>query len=95
MLYTFAEASYPERLLVDYLQRATPQDAIVLWQDGVYLCLKYPDLFLSLEAPCYALDIDMMARNMQSLINVNEIIKPISVTQLVELSEKHFPQFAL
>lgn len=45
MLYTFAEASYPEGVLLAYLQQTTSQDAIVLWQDGVYLCVKYPEVF--------------------------------------------------
>ncbi|MEB3475669.1 DsrH/TusB family sulfur relay protein [Pasteurella multocida] len=95
MLYTFAEASYPESVLLTYLQQTTPQDAIVLWQDGVYLCVKYPEVFSSLNTSCYALDIDVGARNLYQFVSSIESVKTISLTELVELTEHYFPQLAL
>ncbi|HDR1000125.1 TPA: DsrH/TusB family sulfur relay protein [Pasteurella multocida] len=95
MLYTFAEASYPEGVLLAYLQQTTSQDAIVLWQDGVYLCVKYPEVFSSLNMSCYALDIDVSARNLYQFVSSIENVKTISLTELVELTEHYFPQLAL
>ena len=45
MLYTFSQADYPQRELEGYFANITENDAVVLWQDGVLLAIKYPALF--------------------------------------------------
>ncbi|HDR1206056.1 DsrH/TusB family sulfur relay protein [Pasteurella multocida] len=95
MLYTFAEASYPEGVLLTYFQQATSQDAIVLWKDGVYLCVKYSEVFSSLNTSCYVLDIDVSARNLHQFVSSIDNVKMISLMELVELTEQYFPQLAL
>lgn len=41
MLYTFSQAHYSETELQRYLTEITENDAVVLWQDGVLLAVKY------------------------------------------------------
>lgn len=93
MLYTFSQADYAPALLAGYLQHTNAQDAILLWQEGVLLALKYPDLFAQATAPCYALDLDLQARGLSSLIPAS--IHLCSMAEVVKLSEDYFPQFAL
>lgn len=45
MLYTFSQSDYPKTELDDYFSYITEKDAVVLWQDGVLLAIKYPDYF--------------------------------------------------
>ncbi|HDR1021750.1 TPA: sulfurtransferase complex subunit TusB [Pasteurella multocida] len=95
MLYTFSQSNYTTHELIQHLQNTTAQDAIVLWQDGVYLLVKYPTILESANAPCYALAIDLEARNLMAMFNKQDKIKQISLSELVKLTEQHTPQFAL
>ena len=45
MLYTFSQAHYSEIELQRYLTEITENDAVVLWQDGVLLAVKYGEMF--------------------------------------------------
>ena len=45
MLYTFSQAHYAETELHRYLTEITENDAVVLWQDGVLLAVKYGEMF--------------------------------------------------
>ena len=45
MLYTFSQAHYSETELQRYLTEITENDAVVLWQDGVLLAVKYGEMF--------------------------------------------------
>jgi len=45
MLYTFSQADYAQRELEGYFANITENDAVVLWQDGVLLAIKYPHCF--------------------------------------------------
>jgi len=45
MLYTFSQSDYPKTELDNYFLYITEKDAVVLWQDGVLLAVKYPDYF--------------------------------------------------
>ena len=45
MLYTFSQADYAQRELEGYFANITENDAVVLWQDGVLLAIKYPHYF--------------------------------------------------
>lgn len=89
MLYTFAQADYSEAQLAGYLQHLTPQDAVVLWQDGVLLALKYPQLCQN----CYLLDIDVQARQLTDRLPSKERL--ISLEELVKLTEQYAPQLCL
>ncbi|MDU8925499.1 DsrH/TusB family sulfur metabolism protein [Pasteurellaceae bacterium LIM206] len=91
MLYTFSQADYGSAELNRILAGITARDAIVLWQDGVLLPLKHPEF-----PPCYALDIDIKARNLTNQLQKQSgKIQPISLAELVKLTEQHTPQFAI
>lgn len=95
MLYTFSQADYGFSELKLHIALAQEQDAILLWQDAVLLALKYPELFQQAKAPCYVLDIDVLARNLTNAFSSLPEIKIISLNELVELTEKIYPQIAL
>lgn len=94
MLYTFSQSHYSPEDLQAYLAHLTEQDAVILWQEGVLLALKQPQQWQHLPCDIFVLDIDLQARGLQSMINL-EKFKIISLAELVKLSEKYFPQFAL
>lgn len=94
MLYSFSQANYGQEDLQCHLSHLCNQDAVILWQDGVLLPLKQPPLWQNLPCEIFVLDIDLQARGVQSIISA-EKFKIISLTDLVKLSEKYFPQFAL
>lgn len=89
MLYTFSRSDYSELQLIGYLNHLTPQDALLLWQDGVLLAIKYPQLFTN----CYLLDIDVQARQLDKLLPPK--VRLISLLDLVKLTEQYSPQFCL
>lgn len=94
MLYTFSQAHYDQSLLQQHLAHITAQDAVVLWQDGVLSALKYAEAWQNLPCPIFVLDIDLQARGLQSLISA-EKFSLISLSELVKITEKFSPQFAL
>ena len=94
MLYTFAQAQYTDDELTGYFNQVNADDAILLWQDGTLLPLKYPQLFEKLNAQCYVLELDVAARGLTTKYQ-NTNIKVISMHQLVKLSEQYYPQFSL
>ena len=49
MLYTFSQAHYSETELQRYLTEITENDAVVLWQDGVLLAVKYREMFTQMQ----------------------------------------------
>ncbi len=93
MLYTFSQAAYDAEYLQRYLTQTTTQDAVLLWQDAVLLALKYPALFACSAAPCYALENDVTARGISTLMPPK--VRSVSLEFVIELSEKYTPQFAL
>ncbi|MFU2077564.1 MULTISPECIES: DsrH/TusB family sulfur relay protein [Avibacterium] len=103
MLYTFAKADYDSQTLQRYFAHFHSQDCVVLWQDGVLLPLKYPELFAQLSVPCYALENDIYARNLQEIAphfvnsyeNNESKVRLISLQDFVALTERYFPQIAL
>ncbi|MCW9717509.1 MULTISPECIES: DsrH/TusB family sulfur relay protein [unclassified Avibacterium] len=100
MLYTFAKADYDSQTLARYFAHFTQQDCLVLWQDGVLLPLKHPELFAQLSQPYYVLENDIHARNLQKIAphfvnNDENKVRLISLQNLVELTEQYFPQVGL
>ena len=95
MLYTFSQAHYSQTELEQYLLNATAQDAVVLWQDGVLLALKQADVFVRCHASCFALENDILARNLTALLPNDAKVRSISLADFVPLSEQYFPQIAL
>ncbi|WP_032093902.1 sulfurtransferase complex subunit TusB [Necropsobacter rosorum] len=93
MLYTFSQADYNPAHLQRWLAQTTAQDAVLLWQDGVLLGVKYPDLFARSAAACYALENDIAARGIRPLMPPQ--VRSVSMDFLVALSERYFPQVAL
>lgn len=89
MLYTFAKSDYSAQQLQYYLAQCGEKDAVLLWQDGVLLALKYPQLL----ADCYVLDIDAQARNILELLPSK--VRLVSLMDLVHLTEQYYPQLSL
>ncbi|PJG83220.1 DsrH/TusB family sulfur relay protein [Caviibacterium pharyngocola] len=95
MLFTFSQATYSSAELESYLLGASEQDCLVLWQDGVLLPLKYPNIFNRLTTTCYALENDLQARNLTEFTRSFAKVRSISFTELVTLTERYTPQMAL
>ncbi|WP_373820283.1 sulfurtransferase complex subunit TusB [Glaesserella sp.] len=87
MLYTFAKSHYDTADLHAVLEQVKPQDAIVLWQDGVLQAVKNPELFANFNT--FVLKNDLAARGLSTSLNT------ISLAEFVALSEQYFPQLAL
>lgn len=86
MLYTLSKAHMEQ--LHEILAQLGPQDALLLWQDGVLQAVKTPQLFATLPN-VFVLENDLIARGLSSPL------RQISLAELVELSEQFFPQVAL
>lgn len=87
MLYTFSKAQYDLSTLNAILEQVTPDDAILLWQDGVLQAVKYPQFFANTQI--FILKNDLIARGLKTTFPT------ISLEELVKLSEQYFPQIAL
>lgn len=94
MLYTFSQAHYSETELQRYLTETTENDAVVLWQDGVLLAVKYGEMFTQCKGQCFMLGQDVLARNLTALLPNNKV-RSISLTDLVDLTVQYSPQIAL
>ena len=77
MLYTFSQAHYSETDIQRYLTDITENDAVVLWQDGVLLVVKYGEMFTQCKGQCFVLEQDVLvskfnrtfARKQSSAVN--------------------------
>ncbi len=94
MLYTFSQAHYSETDLQRYLTDITENDAVVLWQDGVLLVVKYGEMFTQCKGQCFVLEQDVLARNLTALLSNNQV-RSISLADLVDLTAQYSPQIAL
>lgn len=94
MLYTFSRAHYSETDLQRYLTGITENDAVVLWQDGVLLAVKYREMFTQCKGQCFVLEQDVLARNLTALLPNNKV-RSISLADLVDLTAQYSPQIAL
>ncbi|WGE89132.1 sulfurtransferase complex subunit TusB [Actinobacillus arthritidis] len=89
MLYTFSKAQYELTELNQILSQMTENDAVVLWQDGVLLAVKYPQLFTKVNN-IFLLSNDIEARGL-TILNYQSI----SLSDLINITEKYHPQIAL
>lgn len=74
------------------------QDAILLWQSGVTLPLNARLEYLSenCQTPCFTLHDDVLARGLLSHYRRHfPHITLISMAEMVQLTERYFPQLAL
>ena len=94
MLYTFSQAHYSETELQRYLTEITENDAVVLWQDGVLLAVKYGEMLTQCKGQCFLLKQDVLARNLTALLSNNQV-RSISLADLVDLTAQYSPQIAL
>jgi len=94
MLYTFSQAHDSETELQRYLTDITENDAVVLWQDGVLLAVKYGEMFTQCKGQCFVLEQDVLARNLTALLPNNKV-RSISLADLVDLTAQYSPQIAL
>ena len=95
MFYTFSQAHYSGAELQRYLNEITENDAVVLWQDGVLLAVKYREMFTQCKGQCFVLEQDVLARNLTALLLENNKVRSISLTDLVDLTAQYSPQIAL
>lgn len=95
MLYTFSLANYDHDELEGYFSAMSEQDAVLLWQDGVLLPIKYPQCFQRGNFHYFALEQDISARNLTALLPKESEVQLISLTDLVSITEQYFPQLAL
>ena len=95
MLYTFSQAHYFETELQRYLTEITENDAVVLWQDGVLLAVKYGKMLTQCKGQCFVLEQDILARNLTALLPENNQVRSISLADLVDLTAQYSPQIAL
>ncbi|MBS6284588.1 sulfurtransferase complex subunit TusB [Haemophilus parainfluenzae] len=95
MLYTFSQAHYFETDLQRYLTEITENDAVVLWQDGVLLAVKYGEMLTQCKGQCFVLEQDILARNLTALLSENNQVRLISLADLVDLTAQYSPQIAL
>ncbi|OOF50337.1 hypothetical protein BKK54_06730 [Rodentibacter genomosp. 1] len=95
MLYCFSQSSYDNDELVTFLSSVTENDAVVLWQDGVLLAIKYPQYFESCEGKCFAIEPDVIARDLTALLPEESKVRLISLMDLVDITEQYFPQVTL
>ena len=95
MLYTFSQSHYSETELQRYLTDITENDAVVLWQDGVLLAVKYGEMFTQCKGQFFMLEQDVLARNLTALLPENNQVRSISFTDLVDLTAQYSPQIAL
>ncbi|MFC0308902.1 DsrH/TusB family sulfur relay protein [Gallibacterium trehalosifermentans] len=94
MFYTFSRSEYDLQQLEELVAQITEQDAILLWQNGVLLPLKYPMLFQ--DTHYYVLENDVIARHLQHYFSPeNTAFSLISLTDFVKLTEEYFPQISL
>ncbi|OOR98075.1 hypothetical protein B0187_09755 [Haemophilus paracuniculus] len=89
MLYTLSKAQYDLNELQTTLAQLTAEDRLVLWQDGVLLPIKYPQIFAQI-APL-ALANDVIARGLSDGYPCQQI----SLAELVEITERFYPQVGL
>ena len=78
-----------------YLTEITENDAVVLWQDGVLLAVKYGEMFTQCKGQCFVLEQDILARNLTALLPENNQVRLISLADLVDLTAQYSPQIAL
>lgn len=90
MLYTFSKAYYDLEELQQILNLITKKDAIVLWQDGVLLAVKYTEVFRSIDN-IFLLENDITARG---LTTISPEMTLISLKEFVRLTEDYYPQIA-
>ncbi|SUU00052.1 tRNA 2-thiouridine synthesizing protein B [Actinobacillus lignieresii] len=88
MLYTLSKAQYDLNELQQILAQITENDALVLWQDGVLLAVKYPQIFASISH-IFVLANDLEARGL-TLANY----QPISFPDFIQVTEKFYPHIA-
>ena len=99
MLYTLSQSDYPKSELDDYFANITEKDAVVLWQAGVLLAVKYPAYFADCEGICVMLEEDILARNLTAFLpnaypKANKV-RLISMLDFVDITERYAPQLAL
>ncbi|OBX09843.1 sulfur transfer complex subunit TusB [Gallibacterium salpingitidis] len=95
MLYTFSKSQYDQQQLAQLFSNVIEQDAILLWQDGVLLPVKYPTLFQP-EQSYFLLENDIIARDLHYFFSENNTsFSIISLRDLVKLTEQYSPQVSL
>lgn len=87
MLYTLSQSHYDLTELRTLLSRVSDSDAVLLWQNGVLLAVKFPQIFAKIKH-VYVLKNDLTARGLAC------DIPSLDLVELVQLTETYFPQVA-
>ncbi len=94
MLYTLSCSQSNMTDLEKILSNLTNQDALVLWQDGILQAVRYPQVFTKIDN-LFVLEQDLLARG----LNIDQLsishICPINLSQLIDVTDKYYPQITL
>ncbi|MWN32629.1 sulfurtransferase complex subunit TusB [Gilliamella sp. Pra-s65] len=74
-------------------QLISAQDAVLFWQNGVFLALKNNSLLndiMNKTEHCYIINSDIEARGLKKMIDSR--LKVINIQQVVELTANNYPQ---
>lgn len=91
MLYTFSQAHYDNQTLQSLLAQIRPQDAVLLWQDGVLQAVRYAEFFANCPQ-LFVLEQDVLARGIDAQIPAH--FQRLTLDDFVRVSEQYFPQMA-
>lgn len=86
MLHTISNSTIDTEMI-------NPNDAVLLWQNGVILAIKdHPILnaILAKTSHCYVLNNDIFARGLMRLID--ERVSIIDMKMVISITEKYSPQ---
>lgn len=94
MLYTLSSSQSNITDIENILSKITEQDAVILWQDGVLQAVRYPQLFAGIEN-VFILKQDLLARGLHPKQFDFTFAKIITLSQLIEVTDKYSPQITL
>ena len=93
ILHTVTKSPFDHHALRDCLQLISPDDALLLLEDGVYACRPDTDVMIHLKqlsdtgAMVYAIADDLAARGLAGALP--GFVKPIDYAGFVELTTQH------
>ncbi|OBX05827.1 hypothetical protein QV06_00890 [Gallibacterium genomosp. 3] len=95
MFYTLSHHHYDPQQLQALIANIIEQDALLCWQDGVLLPIKYPTIFQPISH-YYLLENDVVARDLLSYFSTQQTnFSLITLADLVKLTEEYHPQIGL
>ncbi len=95
MLYTFSQSEYDLATITQIWQNLAENDAVLFWQNGVTFWFKHVTNLNLNQAYICLLKNDVEARGLMPFItSFKTDIHLLTLTELVDLTEKYYPQLA-